>query len=331
SASWIWTSNSDGTASASPGSVAFLKDFQTPAGQIASSALISMTAVGNFTLWINGQPIGASKDVQNGWNSAVVLRAALNATKNTFSVLVANSGRSSAPPPGFLAVVQISYINSSNLTFISDSSWLATSNIPTDFPTPFELSNFAAAAVAAPYGSGPWGQNVSIPMPDPTPLTLNTSTWIWSTQNASDTAAVGSVGFRKTFPSPSKIATSATISFTAVNAATLWVNGQPIGVSNDWTSAQVFSAALNASANTFSILAGNTGNSGAPPAGLLAAIQVQYSDGSATTVVSDSTWQVSTNIPSDFPTPADTSQFASAAVAASYGSGAWGTSVTLVS
>ncbi|KAF8186904.1 hypothetical protein K438DRAFT_1835246 [Mycena galopus ATCC 62051] len=76
-ASWIWTSNS-GSASTSPGNVAFLELFQAPASETASSAVISITAVGNFMLWVNGQPIGASNDIQNGWNSVLVLRAALN-------------------------------------------------------------------------------------------------------------------------------------------------------------------------------------------------------------------------------------------------------------
>ncbi|KAF8186897.1 hypothetical protein K438DRAFT_2019615, partial [Mycena galopus ATCC 62051] len=48
-ASWIWTPNDNRSVSTTTGNVAFLKAFQTPPGQIASSAVISMTAIGNFT------------------------------------------------------------------------------------------------------------------------------------------------------------------------------------------------------------------------------------------------------------------------------------------
>ncbi|KAJ7666051.1 hypothetical protein DFH06DRAFT_265916 [Mycena polygramma] len=156
---------------------------------------------------------------------------------------------------------------------------------------------------------------------------LTSASWIWASG-----ATTGTVAFLKTFPNAAgKNSTSATIYLTACNDFTIWVNGQPIGSLSDWTTVEVLSAGLNASTNTFAVLAGNNGNAGAPPAGLLAAIKLQYTDGSTATVVSDSSWKVATNIPSDFPLPSDTSPFASATVAAAFGSGAWGTSVTVAS
>ncbi|KAJ7827046.1 hypothetical protein B0H14DRAFT_1242434 [Mycena olivaceomarginata] len=227
SASWIWAPNSNGLASTSTGNVAFLKNFPTPTRKTASSAVISMTAVGKFTLWMNGQPIGASEDIPDGWTFVRVLRAQLNSTENLFSVLVENSGKFPAPPPGLLASIQVLYTDSTTSSLVSDPSWLATSNIPVDFPTPFELSHFAAAAVAAPYKSS---QGISLPSPDPAPLTLNDSSWIWSTQNASAVADPGTVGFRKTFPTPvGKSAQSATVVMTADNFFQLYINGKYIG------------------------------------------------------------------------------------------------------
>ncbi|KAJ7108637.1 hypothetical protein C8R44DRAFT_294513 [Mycena epipterygia] len=146
------------------------------------------------------------------------------------------------------------------------------------------------------------------------------SSWIWTSG-----PTTGNVAFLKTFTSATgKTAATATIGMTAVNKFTLWVNGQPIGRvsgdgANDWESVQVLTAGLNASTNTFSVLAVNNGNSSAPAPGLLAAIQVHYSDGSSDTVVSDSSWGVSAVIPSDFPTPSDTSNFTTATVVAELG------------
>ncbi|KAJ7858740.1 hypothetical protein B0H13DRAFT_2356412 [Mycena leptocephala] len=302
SASWIWASNSDGSASTSAGNVAFFKNITTPS-KSASSAVISITGVDNFTLFVNGQPIGASNDTQDGWKSALVLRAALNATGNIFSVLVANGGKSTVPPPGFLAAIRVSYTDSPNSdTFVSDSSWLATRDIPPDFPNPSNLSHFASAAVAAPNGSGPWGQSVFLPLPDPSPLTLNESSWIWSTPNANVSTDVGTVGFRKNFSTPSgKSAQSATILLTVDNSFALYLNGEYLGSppqssAGFWQYAQQFTVGLkNATSNVFTVIAQNFPLDGTPhssgnSAGFIAAIKVVYEDGTSDIIRTDSSW-----------------------------------------
>jgi hypothetical protein len=261
-----------------------------------------MTAVGKFTLWMNGQPIGASEDIPDGWTFARVLRAQLNSTGNLFSVLVENSGRSPAPPPGLLASIQVLYTDSTTSSLVSDPSWLATSNIPVDFPIPFELSHFAAAAVAAPYKSS---QGISLPSPDPAPLTLNDSSWIWSTQNASAVADPGTVGFRKTFSTPAgKSMQSATVLMTADNFFQLYINGKyigsPPGSAGLWTYAQQFAVNLNATFNTFTIFAQNFPDSrpAGNPAAFLGAIKVIYTDGTSQIIRTDSSWLNGNNVTS---------------------------------
>ncbi|KAJ7825368.1 hypothetical protein B0H14DRAFT_1287262 [Mycena olivaceomarginata] len=303
SASWIWAPNSNGLASTSTRNVAFLKGFPTPTGKTASSAVISVTAVGKFTLWMNGQPIGASEDIPDGWTFARVLRAQLNATGNLFSVLVENSGKFSAPPPGLLASIQVSYTDSTTSSLVSDPSWLATSNIPVDFPTPLELSHFEAAAVSATYKSS---QGISFPSPDPAPLTLNDSSWIWSTRNADTAADPGTVGFRKTFPSPiGKSAQSATVLMTADNFFQLYINGKyigsPPGSSGGWQYAQQFTVNLNTTLNTFTVLAQNfpdpNQSTTGSPAAFLGAINVIYADGTSQ-IRTDSSWLNGNNVAS---------------------------------
>ncbi|KAJ7858751.1 hypothetical protein B0H13DRAFT_2075864 [Mycena leptocephala] len=300
SASWIWTTNSNGTS----GAVAFLKSFNTPSGKTASSAVISMAAVDHFTLYVNGQPIGASGTAPDEWKSAHVLRAALNASENMFSVLVLNSGRSASPPPGLLAAIQISYSDSTNSTVVSDSSWLASSDIPSDFPSPSNLSPFSSAVIAASYGSGPWGQNVALPVTDPSPLTLQGSTWIWSSTNAYQGAPVGSVGFRSTFSTPSgKIAKSATVLLTVDNTFAFYLNGDYIGsppvdlniatVPSVWPHPQQFIVNLNSTLNVFNIIAQNfpaQGTTDPTAAGLIGAIQIFYTDGTSEIIRTDTSW-----------------------------------------
>ncbi|KAJ6558036.1 hypothetical protein B0H19DRAFT_1149562 [Mycena capillaripes] len=295
SASWIWAANSNASTT---GNVAFLKNIPTSTGKIASSAIISMTAVGNFTLFVNGGPIGASRDVQDGWKSALTLEAALNGSANAFSVLVANSGRASDPPPGLLAAIQILYTDLTSSTFVSDASWLATRDIPSDFPTPTDLSHFPSAAVAAPNGSGPWAESVFPPSADPSPLTLDDSLWIWSTANASKGADLGTVGFRRTFPTPpGKVAKSATILLTVDDGFTLYLNGEYLGsppgaTPFHWHFAQRFTVDLNATENEFSVIGQNIqfGTSPRSPAGFIGAIEVLYDDKSSDVIRTDASW-----------------------------------------
>ncbi|KAJ6627939.1 hypothetical protein B0H10DRAFT_2210037 [Mycena sp. CBHHK59/15] len=298
-ASWIWA---DGSTS---GNAAFLKTFSSASGKTAFAATISMSAVDQFTLWVNGQPIGASGDGADDWKSAQVLNAALNSSTNLFSVLALNNANSGAPAAGLLAAIHIKYTDGSGDTVVSDSSWAASSNIPSEFPTPSDTSHFASAAVAAPYGSGSWGQSVTVPSADPNALSFSSSsTWIWSTQNAA-AVAPETVGFRKTVSTPSgKTAQSATVLLTADNSFALYVNGIYVGAPphdpntsgeiSGWQYGQQFTVGLNAASNVFTAFVQNFPaqgtNDGASSAGLIAVVRYSYSDGSSDIVGTDATW-----------------------------------------
>ncbi|KAJ6571961.1 hypothetical protein B0H19DRAFT_1255892 [Mycena capillaripes] len=297
SASWIWAADSNVSST----DAAFVKNFQTPLGKTASSAVIVLTAVSNWTLWINGQPIGMSDDVQNGWKTGHVLRAALNASVNTFSILVTNGPNNPTPPPGLVVAVQVLYNDFTTSTVLSDSTWLATKNIPSDFSSLAEVSDlpqFAPAVVEGPYGSQPWGNSVTFP-PTDTSLTLDNSTWIWSTPNASINADVAIIGFRKTFASPAgKRAVSANILLTVDNTFSLHVNGifvgSPPGTSDfGWQYAQQFTnVPLNAVSNVFTVIAENFqyNNTSPNPASFIAAIEVLYTDTTVDIIRTDTTW-----------------------------------------
>ncbi|KAJ7228132.1 hypothetical protein B0H12DRAFT_233141 [Mycena haematopus] len=341
SASWIWLPEPDLLTTAPAGSVALMKSFITPTGKSASSASIAMTVDNNFTLWVNGQPIGASDGtVADVWKTAQVFTAALNASTNVFSVLGTNTGTDTPNPAGLLAAIRVVYADDSNQTVLSDNSWLVSGSIPPDFPLPHDLSSFVPAEVAASYGSGPWGTNVTIPTPTGNPLNLTGSAWIWSTANASGSAAVGSVGFRKTVSSSAgKTAASATAPLTADNTFQLLVNDQYIGASpadnnalgsvGRWKYAQQYSAvALTPSNNVFKVLATNfpaqQAGGGPNSAGMVAAIQVTFSDGSNEIVRTDESWLVSAfTSASSFLGAAD-STLAPATSAGLFGIAPWG-------
>ncbi|KAJ7655904.1 hypothetical protein B0H17DRAFT_1213888 [Mycena rosella] len=178
-----------------------------------------MVAVNQFTLWVNGNPIGVSGDGMNDWKAAQVLKTTLNPRSNTFSVLAVNNVNSGAPPPGLLAAIRTKYSDGPDDIVASDASWAVSSIIPSD------TSEFTAATLLAPFGSGSLRNAVKIPSPDPNLPTLTNSVWIWSTSSAATNTVPGSVGFRKTFSTPGgRTAQSATALITD-DRFTFYLNG----------------------------------------------------------------------------------------------------------
>ncbi|KAJ7269772.1 hypothetical protein C8J57DRAFT_1468741 [Mycena rebaudengoi] len=316
-ASWIWLPGSDGSARIFAGSAnaAFLKTFSSPAGKNASSAVILMTAADHFTLWVNGQPIGDSASVETGgpddWKSARVLRAGLNASSNVFAVSVVDNPKSTAPAQGLLAAVQIVYSDGTQDRFVSDASWLVSGSASANFMSLNETTNFTAAAIDAPYGDQPWGASVVIPPADPKTPDFPGSTWLWSTVNASVSAAPGTVGFRKRVPTPAGLTPkSASVLLTADNEFDLYVNGRYIGspparpnldtAPDGWNRGQQFSAlGLNQTEdNVFTVVARNlllsgggaVSNTPRSPAGFIGVIRVLYTDGSDNVIRTDASW-----------------------------------------
>ncbi|KAF7348104.1 hypothetical protein MSAN_01763000 [Mycena sanguinolenta] len=339
SASWIWLPEPDLHTTAPTGSVAFLQTLTSPAGKTAVYASIAITADNNFTLWVNYQPIGASDPVTD-WKTAQIFTAALNASVNVFSVLGSNTGTVTPNPAGLLAAIRVFFLDDTNETIFSDDTWVASGTIPSDFPLPHDLSSFVRAEVAATYGSGPWGTDATIPAPDPNPLNLTGSAWIWSTANANNSAAVGSVGFRKTVTSPiGKTATSATVLVTADNTFQLWVNGQYIGAPpfdnntagtiGSWEFAQLFTVALTPSTNVFTVFATNfpaTSTASSPSsAGMVGALQITFSDGTTEVIGTDATWLAGTYTSASTFLDAADSALVAAVSSGLFGIGPWGT------
>ncbi|KAJ6571954.1 hypothetical protein B0H19DRAFT_1372873 [Mycena capillaripes] len=299
SASWIWT------AEPTTGNVAFVRTFSSLPGKTATSATISMTAVSQFTLFVNGQPIGASGHGTDDWMSVQVLSAALNASTNTFAVLAVNNLVSGGPPPGFLAAIQVQYSDGSSDSVVSDVSWGVSAIIPLGFPTvsPSDAAHLASATIVGPFGSASWGTNITVPViPTTSPSSiLPESTWIWNIASAASDAPATTVGFRKSVDALSlgKSAQSAQIIVAADNGFMLYVNDQYIGapppapIIPDYRRAQRFTVDLLPASNNITIFGQNIPNVGstdAGPAGLAATITIQHSDGSSSLVATDASW-----------------------------------------
>ncbi|PFH45076.1 carbohydrate-binding module family 67 protein [Amanita thiersii Skay4041] len=119
--------------------------------------------------------------------------------------------------------------------------------------------------------------------------------WIWDTPSNNGNQPPGTRDFRREYFTPSgKKVVSAEVLITADNAYSLFVNGNLIGSGNDWRTSQEYCVRLDPFCNVFAVRATNAGAT-PNPAGVLAAIQITYTDGFTETIVSDTNWRAHTD------------------------------------
>lgn len=152
-------------------------------------------------------------------------------------------------------------------------------------------------------------------------LSFEGASWIWHPEgDPADSVPAGTRYFRRTFDLP---AGAAELQVTADDAFTLYVNGREAArspaVADAWRTASIvdISALLRPGVNVIAVAAVNT-NPG--PAGLLAKLK---------DLVTDGRWKVSDAAAPGWEQPGfDDAAWPAARVAAAYGSGPWGSSVS---
>ncbi|CAK5278378.1 unnamed protein product [Mycena citricolor] len=157
-------------------------------------------------------------------------------------------------------------------------------------------------------------------------LDFSASQWIWTTDVSGGVAPVGSRAFRKDFVAPAgKTPLEADIIITADNSFSLYVNNDLVGSSGDFRYAARFCVPLYDCLNVFAVTATN-GATVPNPAGLLVAIQITYSDGTTSQLVSDATWRGAITFPSNYQSLSlDDNPWRPVLVEAGYGAAPWGT------
>ncbi|KAF8891020.1 hypothetical protein BD779DRAFT_1387952, partial [Infundibulicybe gibba] len=160
---------------------------------------------------------------------------------------------------------------------------------------------------------------------------FQSSSWIWQDAQGPTGVPGGNWAFRKTLPISTAPAREAIALLTVDNGFQLYHNGQFIAENSTlgWQMATAVHVSLDPNSNVFAIQAHNspsrTDSNANSAAGLLASIQILYTDGTTTTISSDATWRVTQPVPDGFQSPSfNDAQWQSAIVAAAYGSGPWG-------
>ncbi|RCG32873.1 rhamnosidase [Sphaerisporangium album] len=168
----------------------------------------------------------------------------------------------------------------------------------------------------------------------PTAPSLSGASWIWYPEgDPASSAPQATRYFRRSFTPPAGTVTRATLTVTGDDTADVWVNGtqvhsSPRGV-DSWKSAAVVdvTARLRAGSNTVAIAAQNTTVS---PAGVIAALEVDVAGAGRTRIVTDAAWKAAQTVASGWQDPAfNDSAWPAAHVDAAYGSGPWGTNVSV--
>jgi hypothetical protein len=153
------------------------------------------------------------------------------------------------------------------------------------------------------------------------PPMLGKAAWIWYPEgNPAVDAPAAARFFERVFVlPPGRAVARARLRISADDQFLGRLNGTELGGSDNWRVAREFDNAgpsLRPGTNVLSISATNMPASGANPAGLIAALEIQFADGQTMQIVSDNGWHCAKSIHPD--------AWTNAVIAAPYGEGPWG-------
>jgi len=292
---WIWAANDNALTNATPGKHDFRFSFKL--SKKPKAATLFITAKDNLAAWVNGKqivtesPMGKFGRAQDPWGYFRVIPVGkfLSAGANSLTAeAIVQQDHERPPQAGFIALLRVEMADGKIERFISGPEWKAgpeqTSNAWTG--QTFDDSSWPAAAVVCEIGQDPLG----------TP---------WPAQPVDL--------LRKTF-SLAKAVKSARIYSTALGAYQLYLNGQRVGndvLAPGWTDYrkrvvyQVYDVTeqVRQGGNAIGAILGggwyadglswlqNRYNFGPPPVRLLVQLEVEYTDGSHDSTLSDESWK----------------------------------------
>jgi alpha-L-rhamnosidase len=157
---------------------------------------------------------------------------------------------------------------------------------------------------------------------------LDRAQWVWFPEgDPASGAAAGACYFRRAFtlPADPKI-TKATIQMTADNAFELYLNGKKVGQGDDWNMPVMLdlTESLHAGTNVLAVAATNAGEDPSP-AGLIAALSVEFAEGEPLVVRTATQWKCRREKTEGWETAGfDDSQWPAAKALGAFGTGPWG-------
>lgn len=157
-ASWIWYPEGDPVNDVPAGTRYFRHSFTvgTP-----GPATLVVTGDDTADVWINGSPASTSRRATDSWKRATTVDVSSLLVAGTNTIAVAGTNTSAGPAGIVLRLT-------GGVEVVTGTGWKASTTGPEGWTTTgYDDSAWVAAHVSAPYGSGQWGSQVSIPQPAP--------------------------------------------------------------------------------------------------------------------------------------------------------------------
>ncbi|MBI2929336.1 MAG: family 78 glycoside hydrolase catalytic domain [Verrucomicrobia bacterium] len=290
---WIWFPEGKPEATAPVGTRWFRRVVNVPEGRVIKRAQALMTADNEFVLNVNGKLVGSGNNFHAAADFDVT--GALRAGANVLAVLAKNAGES-ANPAGLVGLLRVEFAQGEPLIVATDESWRASNKEATGWEQPgFDDSGWVAAQKLGPVGMAPWGE-----------------------VSGSEDRRLAARWLRKEFQVERKVR-RATAYVSGLGLSELYPNGKKVGdhvlspglteypkrvfyVTHDVT------GHVKRGANALGVVLGNgryfaprlkvpteTRTYGYPK--LLLQLNLEFEDGSTTSVVSDESWKLTTDGP----------------------------------
>jgi alpha-L-rhamnosidase len=292
--SWIWFPEGEPQIAAPIETNYFRRVVTLPAGRKIKQAIFEYTGDNECRGWIGQFDLGARNNFKTvRWND-VTTRLEPGQTY-LFGLTGRNEG-TEPNPAGVIAKLTIEFTEGEPLVIQTDEKWKVSKTLDAGWNTVgFDDSNWVAAKKLGPAGMEPWGET-RVPESRRQPARY----------------------LRKDFSIARKIA-HATVSFSGLGLSELYLNGKKIG---DAVLSPAFAQYdkrafyvtydvtknLQHGSNALGVILGNgrfyadrskvyagTVSFGWPK--LLLNLQIKYADGTASEIVSDESWQITTNGP----------------------------------
>jgi alpha-L-rhamnosidase len=171
---------------------------------------------------------------------------------------------------------------------------------------------------------------IGLPGPEEQTMTSFQSSWIWYPEGSpAESAPAGKRYFLKTIELDRAVE-SAHIIVAADNFYTLWLNGEPLGTGTNFRVGNLFEIGpqLEDGTNRFAIAVENAGDS-PNPAGLMARLEIHFTDGSTRIETTDESWKAAMEVPFGWETDSEADvEWKNAMVLGENGIGPWGDVVT---
>ncbi len=290
-AQWVWFPEGNPAESAPLGTRYFRRIFELPASNV-SAATIEITADDQFRLFVNGSEAGNG----DSWKSpkAIAVGSLLKQGKNILAVEARNVGNT-PNPAGLICKLKIAFEGGNVSTLVTDGSWKSATNADGEWNTlAFDDTAWTMAKALGEYGMQVWG----------------------IIQN--DDRQLPARYLRREFTVEKKVR-RATAYICGLGLCELYLNGQK--VSDDVLSPAIaeydkrafyvtydVTDQIRLGDNVVGVMLGN-GRFFSPRLGvpatcrtfgypkLLLQLNVEYTDGTTSQVVSDENWKLTTNGP----------------------------------